>query len=100
MHYAEGQRQALTREPRYDRKEHTMGLLDSNGVTTEGHKVTHIRVDRIGAATESGLWWVALAFEDGSTKPQGMYVNYDEAAALGAELATRWSVEVQVTKLV
>ena len=77
-----------------------MGLLDSNGIQTEGHRVTHVRVDRIGAATEGGLWWVALAFEDGSTKPQGMYVSYDEAAALGAELASQWGVEVQVTKLV
>lgn len=77
-----------------------MGLLDSSDIKTEGRKVTHIRVDRIGAATESGLWWVALAFDDGSTKPQGMYANYDDAAALGAELAKQWGVEVQVTKLV
>ena len=77
-----------------------MGLLDSNDVQTEGHKVTHIRVDRIGAATEGGLWWVALAFEDGSSKPQGMYANYDDAAALGADLAKQWGVEMQVTKLV
>lgn len=77
-----------------------MGLLDTNGIQTEGHKVTHIRVDRIGAATEGGLWWVALAFDDGSSKPQGMFANYDEAAALGAELAKQWGVEVQVTKLV
>lgn len=77
-----------------------MGLLESSDVRTEGHRVTHIRVDRIGAATEGGLWWVALAFDDDSTKPQGMYANYEDAAALGAELAAQWGVEVQVTKLV
>ena len=77
-----------------------MGLLDSSGVSTEGRRVTHIRVDRIGAATEGVLWWVALAFDDESTKPQGMFHGYDEAAALGAELAKRWGVEVVVTKVV
>ena len=77
-----------------------MGLLDSNDISIEGHRVIHIRVDRIGAATEGGLWWVALAFDDGSTKPQGMYANYDDAAALGAELAAKWGVEMQVNKLV
>lgn len=66
----------------------------------EGQKVTHIRVDRIGAATEGGLWWDALSFEDGSTKPQGMFHGYDEAAALGADLTRQWDVEVVVTKLV
>jgi hypothetical protein len=77
-----------------------MGLLDSTNISTEGHTVTHIRVDRIGAATESGLWWVALAFEDGSTKPQGMFHGYDEAAALGGKLAEQWGVEIVVTKVV
>jgi len=77
-----------------------MGLLDSSEVTTGGRKVTHIRVDRIGAATADGLWWVALAFEDQSTKPQGMFASYDDAAALGADLAKQWGVDVQVTKLV
>lgn len=77
-----------------------MGLLDSRDISTEGHRVIHIRVDRIGAATEGGLWWVALAFDDGSTKPQGMYANYDDAAALGTELAAKWGVDMQVNKLV
>jgi len=77
-----------------------MGLLDSTNVSAEGRQVIHIRVDRIGAATEGGLWWVALAFEDGSTKPQGMFHGYDEAAALGADLAKQWGVEVVVTKVV
>ncbi|MGB4441622.1 MAG: hypothetical protein WBJ62_05300 [Coriobacteriia bacterium] len=77
-----------------------MGLLDSTDVSAEGHQVAHIRVDRIGAATEGGLWWVALGFEDGSTKPKGMFHGYDEAAALGADLAKQWGVEVVVTKVV
>jgi hypothetical protein len=77
-----------------------MGLLDSGEIEAGGRKVTHVRVDQIGAATESGLWWVALAFEDGSNKPQGMYTNYDDAAALGADLAKQFGVEVEVNKLV
>jgi hypothetical protein len=77
-----------------------MGLLDSTNIPTEGRKVTHIRVDRIGAATKDGLWWVALAFDDESAKPQGMFHGYAEAAALGAELAKQWGVDVVVTKVV
>lgn len=77
-----------------------MGLLDSREVNSEGHRVEHVRVDRIGAGSGSELWWVALEFEDGSTKPQGMYTSYEEAEALGEDLARKWGVTTRITKVV
>lgn len=76
-----------------------MGLLDSSNVPTEGHSVVHVRVDRIGATGEKELWWVALAFEDGSTKPSGMFTDYETANELGQKLAAEWGVTVVVTKV-
>ncbi len=77
-----------------------MGLLDSPEISTEGRKVTHVRVDRIGSAGAKSLWWVALAFEDGSTKPSGMFTDRDSAHQLGSELAASWGVDVHVTHVV
>lgn len=76
-----------------------MGTLDS-GVSAEGRQVQHIRVDRIGNAGDRELWWVAVQFEDGSTKPSGMYTDYDSASALAGQLAKELSVEVVVSRLV
>lgn len=77
-----------------------MGILDSTEVSTEGHKVIHVRVDRIGNAGEKELWWVALAFEDGSTKPSGMFTDFDTANTLGSRLAGDWGVETVITHVV
>ncbi|MBN1192596.1 MAG: hypothetical protein JXA36_02735 [Coriobacteriia bacterium] len=77
-----------------------MGLLNSSNIPTEGKRVVKVRVDRIGAAAGKELWWVALGFNDETTKPEGMFTNYDEAASLGTQLADEWHVEVVVTKAV
>lgn len=77
-----------------------MGLLDTPDISTEGRHVTHIRVDRIGNAGGKELWWVALSFEDGSTKPSGMFTDAGSAEALGKRLAAQWGVEVVITHVV
>lgn len=77
-----------------------MGILDSSNVPIEGHKVTHIRVDRIGNAGGRELWWVALAFEDESTKPSGMFTDFESARSLGENLAAEWNVDAVVTHVV
>ena len=77
-----------------------MGLLDSPEVTTAGKRVVGIRCDRIGNAGGRELWWVALAFDDESTKPSGMFGNFDDAKALADELASTWNAKVTVTKVV
>lgn len=77
-----------------------MGLLDTPDIPIAGHTVTHIRVDRIGNAGGRELWWVALAFEDESTKPQGMFTDFESANELGTSLAEQWKVEVRVTHVV
>lgn len=77
-----------------------MGMLDSSEIQTDGRKVTHVRVDRIGNAGEKELWWVALAFEDGSTKPSGMFTDYESANSLGDQLAADWGVDIVVTRVV
>lgn len=76
-----------------------MGTLDS-GVSADGRSVKNVRVDRIGNAGERELWWVALQFDDGSTKPSGVYTDYASASKLAAQLATEWSVEIVVNRLV
>ncbi|MDZ4169773.1 MAG: hypothetical protein U1E26_08975 [Coriobacteriia bacterium] len=70
--------------------------LETSEALYEAHSVTHVRVDKIGG-TAAGLWWVAVAFEDGSSKPEGLFTTQDEAMKLAAELAASWHVEVQVT---
>ncbi len=55
--------------------------------------------DRIGAAGERELWWVAEAFEDESTKPEGMFTDREKALALAEELASKWDVKVVVSNL-
>lgn len=77
-----------------------MGVLDSSNIPTDGRTVTHVRLDRIGNAGDKELWWVALAFEDGSTKPSGMFTDYETADGLSASLAQEWGVEVVVTRVV
>ena len=77
-----------------------MGLLDASNISEEGRKVVRIRVDRIGNAGGKELWWVALAFDDESTKPQGMFSDFDSATALGQKLAAEWAVDSVVTYVV
>ncbi|MDY0341676.1 MAG: hypothetical protein RBS17_10765 [Coriobacteriia bacterium] len=77
-----------------------MGLIDSPEVTTAGRRITGIRCDRIGNAGGRELWWVALAFDDESTKPSGMFGNLDDAKTLADELASTWNVTVTVTEVV
>ncbi|MGB4594068.1 MAG: hypothetical protein WBI63_09910 [Coriobacteriia bacterium] len=74
-------------------------LIDSKDISANGKRVTRIRVDRIGKAGERELWWVAEAFEDESTKPEGMFTDQPQAMALAEELASRWRVEVVVSNL-
>ncbi|MBN2248428.1 MAG: hypothetical protein JW733_07000 [Coriobacteriia bacterium] len=77
-----------------------MGLLDSSEVSTSGKRVERIRCDRIGNAGGRQLWWVALGFDDESTKPSGMFGAFDEAKQLADELATEHGVQVVVTEVV
>lgn len=71
--------------------------LDSSDVPTEGRRVDHIRVDRIGASGGGELWWVAEAFDDGSAKPEGMYVHREDAMSLAEELAATLGVGITVS---
>jgi len=77
-----------------------MGLLDSSEVSTSGKKVVRVRCDRIGNAGGRQLWWVALAFDDESTKPSGMFGDAAEAKALADQLGAEWRVPVVVTEIV
>ena len=77
-----------------------MGLLNSSEVTTEGKRVVGVRCDRIGNAGGRELWWVALAFDDDSTKPSGMFGDMAGAKKLADELASTWNVAVTVTEVV
>lgn len=76
-----------------------MGLLDSTEVSTSGKKIVRIRCDRIGNAGGRELWWVALGFDDESTKPSGMFGNFDDAKRLADELASEHRVQVVVTEV-
>lgn len=76
-----------------------MGLLDSSNVPTEGHTVVRVRLDRISATGDKELWWVALAFEDESTKPHGLFTEYETAHALGQQLGAEWGVPVVETRV-
>lgn len=73
--------------------------IDSEEVSARDKRVVGIRMDLIGSAGEHGLWWVAEAFNDGSTKPEGMYTDRVQARALADELAAQWHVPVQVSEL-
>lgn len=77
-----------------------MGLLDSSEVSTSGKKVVRVRCDRIGNAGGRQLWGVALAFDDESTKPSGMFGDAAEAKALADQLGAEWRVPVVVTEIV
>jgi len=68
--------------------------IESNDVTTEGKTVVRVRVDRIGAAGDRELWWVALAFQDETTKPEGMFTDKAQALELAGSLAAEWGVQV------
>ncbi|MDP2299656.1 MAG: hypothetical protein U1E08_03475 [Coriobacteriia bacterium] len=77
-----------------------MGILDTPDIPVEGRTVTRVRVDRIGNAGGKELWWVALAFEDESTKPAGMFTDFESADELGRKLAADWGVDAVVTHVV
>jgi len=69
-------------------------------ISSDDKRVTAIRVDCIGSTGDRELWWVAEAFEDGSTKPEGMFTDKQEALTLAEELAGKWGVAVSSAKLV
>lgn len=71
--------------------------LDSSNISPDGKRVSTIRVDRIGSTGQQELWWVAEAFEDGTTKPEGMFTDKVKAVELATELAGKWSVQVAVS---
>jgi len=73
--------------------------LDSGDISTDDKRVVRVRVDRIGAAGERELWWVAEAFEDETTKPEGMFTDKQEALALAGELAGKWGVGIEVSNV-
>ena len=43
---------------------------------------------------------MALALDDESSKPEGMFADFDAASALAQDLAATWGTEVVVTKIV
>jgi len=61
--------------------------------------VVRVRVDRIGVAGDRELWWVALAFADESTQPEGLYTDRERAMELGQSLARRHEVRLVVSNL-
>ena len=69
--------------------------LESDHILFDAKSVAHVRVDKIGGAGD-GLWWVALAFIDGSTKPEGMFTSQDDAMQLAQELSASWHVDLAV----
>ncbi|MHB1340813.1 MAG: hypothetical protein ACYC77_02215 [Coriobacteriia bacterium] len=73
--------------------------IDSKDISADGKRVVRIRVDRIGKAGERELWWVAEAFDDESTKPEGMFTDQPKAMALAEDLAAAWGVRVVVSNL-
>lgn len=77
-----------------------MGRLESSEVSTSGKKIVRIRCDRIGNAGGRELWWVALGFDDETTKPSGMFGNFEDAKRLADELAAEHGVQVAVTEVV
>lgn len=62
-------------------------------------QLDHIRLDCI-SRSESGLelWWVAKAFSDASTEPEGMFAKFADAEALAKKLAAENGVDVVVTR--
>lgn len=77
-----------------------MGILDSPEVPISGRRVARIRCDRIGNAGGRELWWVALGFDDESTKPSGMFGDFNDAKKLADELAAQHGVQVVVAQVV
>jgi len=73
--------------------------IDSSDISSDDKRIVRVRVDRIGAAGERELWWVAEAFEDETTKPEGMFTDKQEALALAGELAEKWGVDIQVSNV-
>lgn len=64
---------------------------------TTGKKVDHVTLTLIGTGAGSmQLWWVARVFADGTTQPEGMYVNRNEAEELASELASSLRVHVKI----
>lgn len=72
--------------------------LDGSAVPSDGKRVLHIRVDRIAGVGGAGLWWVAQALDDGSAKPEGMFVDRSEAMSLAEELAAASGLGVVVNE--
>jgi len=67
---------------------------------TTGKKVEHVTLSLIGTGVGAmQLWWVARVFTDGTTQPEGMYVNRNEAEELASELASSLRVHVKIVNL-
>ncbi|PKQ30429.1 MAG: hypothetical protein CVT60_00180 [Actinobacteria bacterium HGW-Actinobacteria-10] len=66
---------------------------------TSGKKVDHITLSLIGNGVGAmQLWWVARVFTDGTTQPEGMFVNRNEAEELASELASSLRVHVKTAE--
>lgn len=72
--------------------------IESRDITTNDKCIVRIRLDKIGSAGDKSLWWVAEAFADESTKPEGMFTDEAAARSLADELSARWGVPVVVSQ--
>ena len=71
--------------------------IDST-ISTSDKPVTRIRMDKIGTAGDRSLWWVAEAFADETTKPEGMFTDRQAALELAEALSAQWNVPVVVSE--
>lgn len=73
--------------------------LEAPDIDITGKKLECIALDLIGSgAGTMELWWVARVFTDGSTQPEGMYVDRSEAESHANALASQLGVSVAVTR--
>jgi len=72
--------------------------IDSDNISLDGKQVTRIRLDKIGSAGNMSLWWVAEAFSDETTKPEGMFTDEQAARDLAESLSQQWNVPVVVSE--
>ena len=68
--------------------------LDASDIDPGGSKPAHVRLDLISHTADSALWWVALQFEDGTRRPEGMFTDTGAARTLAGELAASLGVAV------
>lgn len=68
--------------------------LDGSDINPGSSKPAHVRLDLISRTAGSALWWVALQFEDGTRRPEGMFTDPGAARTLAGELAGSLGVAV------